>query len=186
MQAFANYQSKNAWVWEHQALVRARVVAGYQPLAEEFNQVRQNVLCQQRNLADLQDSIIDMREKMRTHLEVNRTQNKGELFHLKQDTGGIVDIEFMVQYAVLAWSNQQPSLVEYTDNIRILERLNELDMLPAEQAETLAETYKSFRIIGHRLALQQQKAPVVEAKGYARQRNQVQTVWRRLLIDVDK
>jgi [glutamine synthetase] adenylyltransferase / [glutamine synthetase]-adenylyl-L-tyrosine phosphorylase len=179
MQAFANYQSQNAWVWEHQALVRARVIAGYQPLAEEFNQVRQKILCQQRNLADLQASIIDMREKMRTHLGINHTPNQHELFNLKHDAGGIVDIEFMVQYAVLAWSHQQPLLTEYTDNIRILESLSEFGMLSAEQCETLTEVYKVLRAIAHRLALQK-KTAIVDAESCARERAQVKKIWLNL------
>ena len=87
----------------------------------------------------------------------------------------------MVQYAVLAWSSQYPLLAEYTDNIRVLECLNKVGILQAEQAETLTEAYKHFRATWHRLALQQQKSMVVDAESYACQRNQVQSLWQFLL-----
>ena len=124
-----------------------------------------------------------MRKKMQAHLGSGNIKNQRELFHLKQDPGGVVDIEFMVQYAVLAWSNKQPSLIEYTDNIRLLDRLYELGILRADQVEILTGTYKLFRAIGHQLALQQKKSPVIDAGSYAEQRLQVQTIWQCLLAN---
>ena len=181
MQAFSRYQLQDAWVWEHQALVRARAVAGYPALAEEFDQVRRNILCQQRNSAELKAAIVDMREKMRTHLDDPETRNHRQLFSLKQGAGGIVDIEFIVQYAVLAWSSQYPLLTEHTDNIRILECLGRLGLLEKKQTEMLTETYKLFRALGHRLALQRKKPIIVDDELYSCQRNQVQLIWQSLL-----
>ena len=180
MQAFSRYQLQDAWVWEHQALVRARAVAGYPALAEEFDQVRQKILCQQRNSAELKTAIIDMRAKMRAHLDDSEIGNQRQLFNLKQGAGGIVDIEFIVQYAVLAWSSQYPLLTEHTDNIRILECLDRLGLLETKQTETLTETYKLFRALGHRLALQRKKPIVVDDELYSCRRNQVQLIWRSL------
>ena len=96
--AFEKYQMNDAWTWEHQALVRARVVAGDPSLAKKFDAVRKNVLTSKRDQVQLLSDVKDMREKMRQHLG-SKTNDK-ELFDLKHDTGGIVDIEFLMQYAV--------------------------------------------------------------------------------------
>ncbi|MEE4659010.1 MAG: bifunctional [glutamate--ammonia ligase]-adenylyl-L-tyrosine phosphorylase/[glutamate--ammonia-ligase] adenylyltransferase, partial [Halieaceae bacterium] len=120
---FAEYQKQSAWTWEHQALVRARVIAGDTALARRCNELRQSVLVQSRDQQTLAEEVSAMREKMRTHLLSARAEAGGR-FHLKQGVGGIVDIEFMVQYAVLAWSHKHPRLAHWTDNIRILETLS--------------------------------------------------------------
>jgi len=184
LRAFERYQLNDAWTWEHQALVRARVVTGAESLAGAFAKVRQQVLSQHRALDVLQQEVVEMREKMRTHLgskepkshddEVNSPQ-----FHLKQDAGGIVDIEFMVQYAVLAWAQQQPSLVKYTDNIRILECLSVAGFISPANEQILIDAYKAYRIAGHRLALQH-RSTVVEADLFAQERQQVTAIWQQL------
>jgi len=158
--AFEKYQMSEAWVWEHQALVRARVVAGSPELGERFNAVRASVLTQPRALKPLVAEVISMRKKMREHLGSQSTSSDSDegAFHLKQDAGGIVDIEFMVQYAVLAWANKEPSLVHFTDNIRILGALESLQFIGANFVVQLVEAYKAYRSTGHRLTLQGQSA----------------------------
>src|SRR5690606_3920051 len=131
--AFEKYQMHEAWTWEHQALVRARVVAGNETLAQSFEAVRQAVLCREPDLHELRTEVRAMRQKMRDQLGSKKHNIEGEeIFNLKQDAGGIVDIEFMVQYAVLAWAWKQPALARYTDNIRILGALEEAGLLDAE------------------------------------------------------
>ena len=103
----------------------------------------------------LKDEVVKMRQKMRDHLL--STGDKNAEFDIKQGAGGIVDIEFMVQYAVLAWSQQHPPLTYYTDNIRILESLAEQGLILASDTWTLIDAYKAFRSQAHRLSLQEQK-----------------------------
>lgn len=181
--AFTEYQQKNAWTWEHQALVRARVVAGDTQLGEAFQQVRLEVLAQPRDLAQLQQDVVSMRDKMREHLlPKGLRQAEPPVFHLKQDRGAIVDIEFMVQYAVLAWSHSHPSLGVYTDNIRILEALQAEGLFAEEEVRLLTEAYKAYRISAHRLSLEQLpgQVPLAEVEQFA---DVVTTKWQTLFAD---
>jgi glutamate-ammonia-ligase adenylyltransferase len=180
--AFEKYQLNEAWTWEHQALVRARVVAGSTGLAKRFAEVRRGVLTLERDLAKLRTDVISMREKMREHLGTRpAAQEKSHLFNLKQDAGGIVDIEFMVQYAVLAWAHREPALTEYTDNIRILGALEKAGLLAGESVAQLIDAYKALRSAGHRLALQRQEAVLHDDERFVAERNLVSSLWRQLL-----
>lgn len=185
--AFDRYQQNEAWTWEHQALIRARVLVGSQDVGQAFEQVRAKVLGQQRDLAKLRQEVSEMRAKMRDNLGTKTTAagtgaNAFEataVFDLKQDAGGIVDIEFMVQYAALAWSAQHPSLLRYTDNIRILEGLEQVGLMPAADAHLLREVYKAYRSAAHRQALQNE-AGTVAGDQFADERRQVMRIWREL------
>jgi glutamate-ammonia-ligase adenylyltransferase len=185
--AFARYQENEAWTWEHQALVRARVLVGSQDVGQAFEKVRVQVLGRPRDLPTLRQEVSEMRAKMRDNLGSKATAagtapNAFEAtapFDLKQDAGGIVDIEFMVQYAALAWSEKHPSLVRYTDNIRILDGLQEVGLLPAEDATLLREAYKAYRSAAHRQALQKD-AGVIAGDQFAEERRQVMRIWREL------
>lgn len=185
--AFDRYQKNEAWTWEHQALVRARVLVGSQDVGQAFEQVRANVLGQERDLAKLRQEVSEMRAKMRDNLGTKGTAagtgaNAFEAtaaFDLKQDAGGIVDIEFMVQYAALAWSAQHPSLLRYTDNIRILEGLEQVGLMPAADAHLLREVYKAYRSAAHRQALQNE-AGTVAGDQFADERRQVMRIWKEL------
>jgi glutamate-ammonia-ligase adenylyltransferase len=162
--AFENYQKNDAWTWEHQALVRARVVAGSAELSRKFETLRQQLLCQPRDELALKTEVVAMRQKMRDHLlPKGLDQADPPLFHLKHGRGAIVDIEFMVQYAVLAWSHQHAALAVYTDNIRILEALRDEGLFSDTEAETLIDAYKTYRAATHRLSLLQQSSEVVLA-----------------------
>ncbi len=178
MTGFEKYQLNDAWTWEHQALVRARVVAGSEALAKEFQRVRHQVLTQPREREKLREEVINMREKMRTHLG---SKDKEPQFNLKQDAGGIVDIEFMVQYAVLAWAEESPELTEYTDNIRILGALEQAGRLSSEFVAQLIDAYKTYRTAGHRLALQRQEAVVSDDQAFIDERKVVTDLWQQLL-----
>lgn len=181
--AFEKYQQQEAWTWEHQALVRARVVAGDEKLAEVFESVRQTILRKPRDLEKLRKDVVDMRQKMRDQLgSTNQSRQKGiALFNVKQDTGGIVDIEFMVQYAALAWAHQWPEIIRYTDNIRILESLETAGLLDAESVAQLIAAYKAYRSTGHRLALQRQDAVLEGDDQFSTERQQVNAIWQRLM-----
>lgn len=178
--AFEKYQQQTAWTWEHQALVRARAVCGCTRLAQEFNRLRLAILLRERDTLRLAKDVVEMRDKMRKQLGSSKKQSADGQFHLKQDAGGIVDIEFMVQYAVLAWSQAYPALTEYTDNIRILECLASTGHITAQEVSQLIEAYKAYRSLGHRLALQQQPG-VVDADSVECERQLVTQIWRNLL-----
>lgn len=179
--AFREYQHHQAWTWEHQALVRARPVAGCPRLAARFEELRREVLARPREPEQLRRDVTGMREKMRAHLLKPETSGgKSPRFHLKQSVGGIVDIEFMVQYCVLAWSGSQAALSVYTDNIRILEALSESGLMASEDARVLTEAYKAYRTVVHRLTLQQQD-DIVSAGEYQALRDEVVRVWDALL-----
>lgn len=180
VKAFTDYQQQQAWTWEHQALVRARVVAGDEQLATRFYQIRHQVLVCQRELAKLQQEVIEMRQKMRDHLSSQAKQKNAKIFDIKHDAGGIVDIEFMVQYGVLAWASDYPELTRYPDNVRILEGFAQCGKLSLEQAEALKAAYLEYRARSHRLALAQQPAQVPDTDFIAT-RTLVQQCWQNLL-----
>jgi len=187
LNAFSRYQSEEAWTWEHQALVRARVLVGCPQLAKDFENVRASVLGRSRDLEQLRGEVSEMRTKMRDNLGTRSTQAgtadkaflaEGE-FNLKQDAGGIVDIEFMVQYAALAWSHQHPQLLRYTDNIRILDGLEQAGLMTGDEVRLLQDAYKAYRAAAHRQSLQ--KLPgVVSGDQFHDERRAVMRIWREL------
>ncbi|PUA28313.1 MAG: bifunctional glutamine synthetase adenylyltransferase/deadenyltransferase [Cellvibrio sp. 79] len=181
--AFEKYQANEAWTWEHQALVRARVVAGSAELGEQFEVVRQRILGRERELDQLRKDVADMRRKMREQLgsEAKSKAANTPLFNLKQDAGGIVDIEFMVQYAALAWASKSPGVIRYTDNIRILGSLEEAGLLDADSVAHLIAAYKAYRSTGHSLALQRQEAVLEGDNHFTEERAQVTAIWDRLI-----
>lgn len=180
LDGFKKYQETSAWTWEHQALTRARIITGDNKLAQRFQDIRHAVLTQKRDGQKLRQEVTEMRVKMRSHLGNDKKGEGNKNFHLKQDPGGIVDIEFMVQYAVLTWANTEPALVTYTDNIRILECLAHSNLLATQEVEQLIEAYKVFRAEGHRLTLQQQPS-LTGSSQLVSERQMVSTVWDKLM-----
>ena len=178
VEGFAAYQRESAWTWEHQALVRARQVAGDPVVGEQVEAIRHEILCRPRDAAELAREVLQMRARMRSHLLPNESARPGE-FDLKQGSGGIVDIEFMVQYAVLAWSAQVPELARWSDNVRILETLGEAGRFTPGECEALTAAYLEYRCAAHLQALQQ--APgVVSAQRFAAERALVSAKWQSL------
>lgn len=151
--AFTRYQQSEAWTWEHQALIRARFVAGDAGLAEKFSQVRHDVVRKTRSRPALLADVLEMREKMRTHLSSGKTTEDGMevlgKFDLKHDVGAIVDIEFMVQYAVLGWASDYPALSRWTDVMRLLDELSEAQVMTEAQTDLLQRAYLAFRAAIH-------------------------------------
>lgn len=148
MEAFAQYQREQAWVWEHQALTRARFVAGDQQVGEAFENTRKEILCKSRNLIELKQDILKMREKM---LDVH--PNPTPLFDIKHDRGGIIDVEFIVQYLVLGYASQSPQLTGNIGNIALLKLAGELGLVPAELATQVRTAYREYRRLQHRFRL---------------------------------
>lgn len=177
--AYRDYQLDSAWTWEHQALVRARYVAGDESLGRRFEALRRELLSRPRDEAELRAEVVAMREKMREHLLPADVRASGD-FHLKHGRGGIVDIEFMVQFTVLAWSHRYPALAIWSDNVRILETLHREGLFEESDSLALAEAYLALRSASHQLALQQQPG-VVDAGRFTRERAVVCARWAQLL-----
>ena len=119
-----------------------------------------------------------MREKMRKHLLPHERHKEGE-FHLKQGVGGIVDIEFMVQYAVLAWSHRVPELARWSDNVRILETLGREGLFERQECAALTQAYLAYRSAAHQLSLQQQPG-IAPAGSFVEARAAVSAKWQQL------
>ena len=177
LSAYADYQRREAWTWEHQALVRARVVAGHPRLAQGFADVRREILGRERDVEALREEVVKMRQKMRDHLAGK--SGEGE-FDLKHDPGGMVDLEFLCQYAVLAMGHETPELLAYSDNMRILETLETTERLPARECQCLREAYLALRSAAHRASLTREPALGRNA-AFQEHRRVVIEAWQRLL-----
>ncbi len=146
--AFEEYQRSQAWVWEHQALTRARYCAGDPAVGESFERIRHDILTRAREAAPLAKAIVDMREKLH-----GAHPNKSALFDVKHDRGGMIDIEFAVQYLVLAYSSRHPQLTKNLGNIALLGMAAELDLLSKELAARCQDAYRTYRRLQHALRL---------------------------------
>jgi glutamate-ammonia-ligase adenylyltransferase len=172
IEAFAEYQRREAWTWEHQALLHARSVAGSAPLREEFERVRLEVLCQHVRRESLRTEVRDMRARMRRELA------KGDAGHfdIKQDAGGIADIEFLAQYWALAWAERHPPVVMFADTIRQLESLASADLIPQATVDVLTDAYRAYRASAHHRSLAG-AGPLVPAPEFAATRAAVMRIW---------
>ncbi len=175
--SFADYQRGQAWTWEHQALVRARPVAGSAAIAARFEAVRAEILARPREREALRGEVREMRARMREQLG-----RSGEgMFDLKQDFGGIADIEFLVQYQVLAWASREAGVYRYTDNIRQLDALAAGGIMPEADVERLKDIYRDYRKRAHRLTLQEQAAIVPEGE-YLEECAFVRAQWKAIMM----
>ncbi|MFQ5760860.1 MAG: bifunctional glutamine synthetase adenylyltransferase/deadenyltransferase, partial [Acidiferrobacterales bacterium] len=160
LSAFRDYQHEHAWTWEHQALVRARAVAGSRDLCQRFVAVRREILCQRRQAEQLREDIGQMRARM----ESARTGHDPTMFDIKHDRGGIVDIEFMVQYWVLLLAADNPGLTEHTDNVSILGALADAGLLDTKRVQLLVEAYRCYLSTEHRLKLVERKPLIAHSE----------------------
>jgi glutamate-ammonia-ligase adenylyltransferase len=174
--AFERYQREQAWTWEHQALTRARFVAGDARLGEAFEAIRERVLRMPRDRERLAAEIVDMRRRMAAE-HVNRTP----LFDLKHDAGGMVDIEFTVQFLVLAHAHAHPALTRNAGNIALLQMAADAALLPTVLAQEAAEAYREYRRLQHQVRLTGAAHARVEAEPQARRRRSVEALWRTVL-----
>ena len=176
LEAFECYQMDTAWTWEQQALVKARFIGGDPSVRATFERIRQTSLRRPRHIDPLKEEIRTMREKMRASLSPHDPLR----FHLKHDAGGIVDIEFLVQFGVLSKAHLDPNLTEWTDVVRLLECLAASEFLSHEDADFLKETYCTYRGRAHRLALEDVPASV-PATEYRALRDRVMGLWQTLI-----
>jgi len=172
IEAFAEYQRGEAWTWEHQALLHARSVAGSPELRARFERVRLEVLCRQVRRESLRSEVRAMRERMRRELSKGGTAR----FDIKQDPGGIADIEFLAQYWALAWAGRYPAVAMFADTIRQLESVASAALVPQSDVDLLTGAYRAYRATAHHLALAGRPA-LVSAEEFARERADVTCIW---------
>ena len=173
--AFERYQDENAWTWEHQALLRARPVAGSAVIGREFERVRAETLIARVRRDALRDEVVSMRRRMRKQLDKSDQQH----FDLKQGSGGIGDIEFIVQYLVLANASDHPAVIHYPDNVRQLATLAAAGCLTERRVRALQDIYRGYRLRLHRLSLDEQRS-LVAATEFAKEREAVMEIWSEL------
>ena len=149
LSAYQNYQQNRAWTWEHQALVRARAVAGSPNVIYAFNKIRDQVLRTERDEVKLIDDVYAMRMKMRNFLD----RSSDKLFDLKQGRGGMVDIEFIAQYLLLREAPHHQDMVLWSDNVRIFDECARLNILSEETTSKLKQAYLAIRECYHRISL---------------------------------
>jgi glutamate-ammonia-ligase adenylyltransferase len=174
IETFERYQHDDAWTWEHQALLRARAVAGDAALRARFSAARRRALSVDVRRKTLRADVMEMRLRMRR--ELSRAQ--GGRFDIKQDAGGLADIEFLVQYWVLAAAHRHPEVVTFTDNIRQLEALSHCGVVPSETAQWLMEAYRGYRAVLHHSSLEGEGDRVVDAAAHAETRARISAIWQ--------
>jgi glutamate-ammonia-ligase adenylyltransferase len=175
VEAFRDYQQKSAWVWEHQALTRARFSAGDSAVGEQFEAIRCEVLMSPRDIDTLRREVLDMRHKMR-----DGHSNKSALFDIKHDAGGLIDLEFAVQYLVLAYSHTYPELTGNLGNIALLRIAAQVGLLPALDAVAAGNAYRSLRRLQHGLRLNDAPKARVAPEEVTAERAAISAVWTRL------
>lgn len=176
LQSFCEYEFKEAWTWEHQSLLRSRAVAGEAPLRLAFETARINVLRQAVRRSDLKEEVRSMRARMRENLSKARPGQ----FHIKQDAGGVADIEFLVQYWMLQWADRHPEIVIFSDNIRQLESLASGNLVPQARVDFLVHSYRRYREHLHHLALNG-VGDVVDSTQFVSERSGVIEIWAEVM-----
>jgi glutamate-ammonia-ligase adenylyltransferase len=176
--AFADYQRQEAWTWEHQALLHARAVAGAPALRARFEAVRLEALCQHVRRDSLRDEVRSMRERQRRELSRGDAQH----FDIKQDRGGIADIEFLAQYWALRWAAEHPPVALFSDTIRQLESVASADLVPQASVDVLTAAYRAYRSATHRLSLDGAQA-IGPAGEFAAMRAEVSALWDATMLD---
>ena len=173
--AFREYQRNKAWVWEHQALTRARFVAGDASIGGAFESIRIEVITQARDLAKLKTEVINMREKMRASQTF-----VANMFDIKHSSGGIIDVEFLVQYLVLAHAKSHPQLTENIGNIALLKLLEKLNIIEHDLTEKVVLAYRDYRRMQHALKLQGAPHMRVDAASVSAHAAAVKALWNQV------
>ncbi|HET9475458.1 MAG TPA: bifunctional [glutamate--ammonia ligase]-adenylyl-L-tyrosine phosphorylase/[glutamate--ammonia-ligase] adenylyltransferase [Steroidobacteraceae bacterium] len=178
--AFVEYQEKEAWTWEHQALLHARAVAGDLDLRGEFERVRVDLLMRCVRRDTLRDEVRNMRERMRR--ELSRAKPGAAQFDIKQDAGGTADIEFLAQYWALLHAGTHPPVVMFADTIRQLESVASADLVPQATVDVLTDAYRKYRERSHHLSLESAE-PVVPGEEFRETRAAVTAIWNATMVD---
>lgn len=185
LDSFEKYQKNEdgtgAWLWEHQALTRARFAAGDPDIGARFETIRKEILMRPRTSEETMSEVLKMRARMHEgHV------NKTDLFDVKHDEGGMVDVEFIVQYLVLRYSSEFPQLVNNFGNIKMLEMASEADLIPRDLALEVSAVYRKYRRIQHEFRLNSPSIPVrVPKEEFAEESAKVKTLWK-LVFGTDR
>lgn len=171
-EGFARYQREHAWIWEHQALTRARYCAGDPELGERFERIRHEILLRERDPGELRAAVQEMRDKIRAG-----HPNHGGDFDLKHDAGGMVDIEFITQYLVLLRAREHPALLRNLGNIALLGLAADAGLIPAQLAGQVADAYRLLRRRQHALRLQGADKARVPSDQLLEERDAVRRLW---------
>jgi glutamate-ammonia-ligase adenylyltransferase len=172
LEAFVDYQHSSAWTWEHQALLHARAVAGSSALRERFERERVRILGEFVRRDSLREEVASMRERMRREL----AKSKSGEFDLKQDRGGIADIEFLAQYWALREGARHPAVLMFSDTIRQLETLASGDLVPQATVDVLTAAYRAYRMRNHHRSLREERG-VIDASEFVAERAAVTRIW---------
>lgn len=178
IKGFEAYQTHEAWTWEHQALARARTVFGDPLLIDHFNEIRRKILTRFRNESRLRKDVLSMRERLRKGM-LKATPG---MFDLRQDRGGMVDIEFLVQFLLLSNAHQYDELTTWTDNVRILKTLSDVGVIDDNTAHLLRDAYLIFRSALHRLSLKEQPALVPDTQ-FGSLRDKIIDIWHHYMAE---
>ncbi len=173
LKGFSEYQENNAWVWEHQALVRAKMVVGSAAMQEKFEAIRRHILTKQRDNAELAGEIVDMRNRMR---EANSESDEA-LFDLKLDSGGIVDIEFLLQYLVLSSASGYPDLLLPRSTNALITAAANAGLIPEEDAVFLGKTYIEYLRSALHCKLMDQPVRIAQDEMQT-ERQRVKQIWQ--------
>ncbi len=176
MDAFRRYQRESAWTWEHQALTRARFCAGDATVGALFEEERRHILRLERDAAKLRADVIEMRVKL-----LEGHPNPSGLFDLKHDRGGMIDVEFIVQYLVLAHAAAHPQLTANDGNLALLKAAAELGLIPAGLAEAVRNAYRDYRRRQHALRLAGERYARVAHREFAAEIAATRELWRGVL-----
>jgi len=177
--AFDEYQRDEAWTWEHQALLKARPISGDPEVGNQFLDIRRRILTRQRKMDNLRHEVADMRQRMRDAHDTNRGKKR---FDIKNDPGGIIDIEFLVQYLILLGAHEHPDLVQWTDVVRQLNALAIAGVINDVTAHILKQAYLVYRYLVHRLSLQQKPAKIAATR-LKEHRQRVRRIWLSFLME---
>src|SRR6056297_41903 len=175
--AFEAYQDYEAWTWEHQALIKARPICGDPDVGSQFLDIRRRILARSRAETRLRGEVTDMRQRMRRTRRDGKAKRK---FDIKNDPGGIIDIEFLVQYLILLSAHEHPSVIQWTDVVRQLNSLAIAGVIDDQEAHILKQAYLVFRYLVHRLSLEQNPA-TIDADRLSEHRQRVRRLWRAYL-----
>lgn len=178
IEAFEQYQTKKAWAWEHQAITRARLVCGPEHLRQRFDRIREHILLMPRDTSKLRADIRSMREKISLG-----HPNKSGLFDLKHDKGGMVDVEFVIQYLVLSHSSEHPELLGNLGNIALLGLAAAAGLIPNELAGQVAQAYRLFRRRQHELRLEGAEKARIPLDQLLIERDSVRRLWDLVIGD---
>jgi glutamate-ammonia-ligase adenylyltransferase len=176
LESFSEYQARHAWMWEHQARTRARFVAGDARMGAAFEAIRIAVLRERRDRVTLRNAVIEMRGKM-----LDAHPNPTALFDLKHDRGGIIDVEFIVQYLVLGHSHEHAALTGNIGNLALLKLAARLGLVPQDAALAAHDAYRRFRQLQHSLRLQGERYARIEPEAVRNDVAAVRALWSTVL-----